>query len=273
MAVSFRAAARDLLARNDALNVAFRRHIWSRLHYPEVEIRRIDRLRGRPFDLTVDVGAALGSYTWVLGRKSRDVVAFEPGERHFRSLRSGAFASNVTVVNSAVGRFSGAARLFTLGEGRDADHTATLSLSNPLVANGSAQAVDVSLVSLDEYFLTSTYLGRAIDLIKVDVEGFELEVLAGGREILSTHKPLVICEIEARHNVGYAEVFCLMESLGYRSSVYSGGRYVDIAAEDVPALQSQDALAERLSGRVKAEANRYLNNFVFYTAHTKVNLE
>lgn len=264
--MTIRATTRDALARSAALDAFFRRWIWSRLHFPEIEILKLARMRGRPFDVAVDVGAALGSYTWVLGRKSRTVVAFEPGVQHFRALQKGAWASNVTVVNSAVGRSSGIAKMYTLGEGRLADHTATLSVSNPLVESGAAQSRDVTMVSLDEYFDSPEFVDRTIDCIKVDVEGFEFDVLEGTRKVLATHRPLVICEIEARHNSGYAEVFKLMESLGYESRVYSEGRYVPARADNIPALQSEGALVERLSGSVRAEANRYLNNFVFCTS-------
>ena len=247
--MSIRSSVRDLLSRNPTSDALFRRFVWSRLHYPEIEILRIARLPGRPVDLAIDVGAALGSYTWVMGRKARQVLAFEPGVQHFRALKGGTVASNISVVNAAVGRHSGKARMYSVGEGRDADHTATLSEANPLVVADAVHSTEVQLISLDEYLPSSPFAGLSVDILKIDVEGFELDVLMGAKGTLEKHRPLVICEIEARHNPSFADAFGLMESLEYRAMVFSEGGYRRVKASDVPSMQTPDALKERLGGK------------------------
>jgi len=42
-------------------DAAFRRRIWSHVHFPEEETRVLDRLSGRSFGVAIDVGAVLGA--------------------------------------------------------------------------------------------------------------------------------------------------------------------------------------------------------------------
>ena len=46
----------------------------------------------------------------------------------------------------------------------------------------------------------SFYLDRKISLVKIDVEGGELEVLTGMKESLLKHNPIVVCEVLDSHN-------------------------------------------------------------------------
>lgn len=53
------------------------------------------------------------------------------------------------------------------------------------------------VLSLD---YNSFYLDRKISLVKIDVEGGELEVLTGMKESLLKHNPIVVCEVLDSHN-------------------------------------------------------------------------
>ena len=59
-----------------------------------------------------------------------------------------------------------------------------------------------------------------IRLIKIDVEGFEMEVLRGMRKTLETVQPILIVEINsvmlAYQESSPAELFLFLTSLGYR---------------------------------------------------------
>ena len=51
------------------------------------------------------------------------------------------------------------------------------------------------------------------DLIKIDVEGAELEVLTGAREILAVKRPVIVCEVSSASSPG---VTTLLTDMGYR---------------------------------------------------------
>jgi hypothetical protein len=55
------------------------------------------------------------------------------------------------------------------------------------------------------------------DLIKIDVEGAELEVIRGGLELLKSKKPVVLCEVGADSSLEVTECF---KSIGY--TLYDG---------------------------------------------------
>lgn len=62
--------------------------------------------------------------------------------------------------------------------------------------------------------------------IKIDVEGMELDVLRGGREVLSRHRPLVVSEAidrnMARYGASVRELVEFMAALGYSNRPLEG---------------------------------------------------
>lgn len=130
----------------------------------------------------IDVGANVGCMTSVLafrcGREGH-VVAFEPHPAVCRRLRTNVEgwpeARGVDVVELALGDQSGSARL-VVPEGFS-KNTGTASLAGDLCG----AAIDVRIERLDDALAaTATPV-----VAKIDVEGFELPVLRGGRRVLS----------------------------------------------------------------------------------------
>ena len=58
-----------------------------------------------------------------------------------------------------------------------------------------------------------------IGLIKIDVEGFEIEVLKGARETLLKNKPAMIIENESVHTEDTNQLFLIMTELGYEKYI------------------------------------------------------
>jgi FkbM family methyltransferase len=141
----------------------------------------------------LDVGAYHGVYALVaatrVGCRGR-VVAFEPSPRdrrrlalHLRMNRLGW----VAVEPYAVGAATGKQRFFVaLG-----DPTMN-SLRRPLAA-GPVQEVLVDVTTLDDYYARNAL--PPPDLIKLDVEGGELEVFDGAQGLMSSSRPVLICEL------------------------------------------------------------------------------
>ncbi len=140
----------------------------------------------RPGMTFVDVGANIGYYTLLAVRAIRDataVYAFEPNAgvrtRLEENLRLNGVFGRVQVRRQAVARASGEIAFY---KSTASDNS---GLSSILPGSGrSDEAEVVPSVSLDD-FATTLPAGRSIDLIKIDVEGAELEVLAGGAGLLA----------------------------------------------------------------------------------------
>lgn len=143
---------------------------------PDQTIKMQEMLR--PGDVFFDIGAAVGYYTVLaaplVGSQGR-VVAFEPDSKNAAFLRRHVAInkfSNVEVRQAAVGNSSGFAR-FTGGSG-----SGTGRLAN------SGTAV-VAISRLDDLI---PEVGLPTHM-KIDVEGAELDLLHGARQVLIRAKP------------------------------------------------------------------------------------
>jgi FkbM family methyltransferase len=263
-------AIKNLLARFPLLDGQFRRFIWSRVYFPEGEMRFLNALPFGSIDIAVDVGAALGSYAWILSRKSTEVFAFEPGSQHGRYLARLVSGSNITLVRAAVGAASGRVPIYTPGSDENARHSATLSVNNPVIRLPGTTSESVELVSLDGFFTGKIGPGRAIDLIKVDIEGYELEAFKGARGLIERYRPLLICEIEKRHNAECGVIFDLLRSIGYRCYICRGGNFSPFEERDIAPIQTEEALRYRTGAHFDPAKNAYINNFVFQHPESKI---
>lgn len=267
-----RTQVRDWLQTQPLLDAGFRRHVWSRIHFPEAELRALNRLRAGSIDCAVDVGAALGGYAWVLSRKARRVLCYEPGQLHGDYLAGAVAHTNIDLVRAAVGREAGELEMFTPGDDTNARHMATLSRDNPVAQTAGTTVRRVPVVALDEDLPARLSGKRRIDVLKVDVEGFENAVFEGATATLARHRPLVIAEIESRHNPRFHEVFQLLEGLGYHSHFWRDGGYLPLQGHDIAPLQRPEDLEARLQPGHSPNHNRYINNFIFQHPDTRIKL-
>lgn len=147
--------------------------------------------------LCVDVGANKGQYSRLLLEKTgADVIAFEPLPETFKKLGilKSEYGSRFTPQNFGVG--ANDHETLELFYSKDKTELATFSTESNHVSYVSAandNKILLPLVSLD-FFFRSSNINPAIeiDLLKVDTEGFEMEVLLGAKETLSLRKPKFI---------------------------------------------------------------------------------
>jgi FkbM family methyltransferase len=132
--------------------------------------------------LLFDVGANCGAYTLSVCARwpALRACCFEPHPGSFAQLRknigANRFDERVTPVAAAAGRVSGAGAL-----GVWADSSMGQLVSGELASPEGPGRVPVEMVSLDDY---AARHDAWPDVIKIDVEGFEAEVLQGARACL-----------------------------------------------------------------------------------------
>jgi FkbM family methyltransferase len=171
-------------------------------------------------DTVFDIGAHKGGYLYFLlqqaGRTGK-IYAFEPQSvlnRYLCRLKHLFNQENLVVENLAVSGSSGTAMLcIPYNDGKKSSPCATIIESHTSFAFRAVE--EVNTVSLDEY--CSRYCLRP-DFLKVDVEGNELAVFKGAEKILTTCKPKILFECEARF-VGeqkMLETFNFLQSLDYK---------------------------------------------------------
>jgi len=148
----------------------------------------------KPEGSFIDIGAYHGVYSLIASRRIHDrgsIIAFEPSPRERRRLtlhlRMNCI-STVVLESYAVAAETGDSCLFKVVSG----FTSMNSLRRP-ASGDPVQPVAVKTISLHEY-LERRRIER-LDVIKIDVEGGELEVLRGARRMLADLRPLIICEV------------------------------------------------------------------------------
>jgi|SRR5690606_6471091 len=140
-------------------------------------------------DLTVlDVGANFGFLSLVWANtvaKNGQTIAFEPNIHLFsslnKSIKLNGLQNTLLVKNNAVGAEDKNIELYM-------DHTT----SNVLTINNAKSVHPIEMLSLDS-FSVQTKLNTC-DLLKIDVDGIELEILHGATQLIKQFKPIVIIE-------------------------------------------------------------------------------
>lgn len=156
------------------------------------EERFLERLGSFLAGRTVlDVGANVGAYSDAVKRFSptATVYAFEPHPRVFAKLSEASGRAGFHAVPLAAGKQSARAKLFDFAD-VGASTQASLSRDAVTFFGRGAQEFDVQVTTLDE-FLAERSIGE-VALLKIDTEGFDLDVLRGAQGALAKRQIDVI---------------------------------------------------------------------------------
>lgn len=183
----------------------------SLIHYGEYcqEEYAILTAMTRPESVIVEVGANLGAHTARLAKHvtlAGRVIAFEPQPVIFQALCGTMSINNLMNVEcfpTALGSEPATVTIPAL-DYRQPNNFGSLSL-----LQSAAQGVQVAVQRLDDVFR----LGR-LDLIKIDVEGMELDVLKGAQETISKFRPIIYFENDRPDKS--SEILQWMFDAGYR---------------------------------------------------------
>jgi FkbM family methyltransferase len=142
----------------------------------------------------LDIGANRGVFAFWLARCCQAVEAFEPNPALARALAAAHF-EHVRVHMLALSDAVGEAELLVPPHRKGGLDTP----SAHLVADGSAAGgtrFTVKLARLDDFSFAE------VDFIKIDVEGFEEEVLTGGWQTITAWRPVMLVELIERLRPG-----------------------------------------------------------------------
>lgn len=190
--------------------------------YDNEESRSYDRLLNlvKPGFLCIDVGANIGYVSMRMGSAQRDVtvIGFEPDPlNYFRAKENLALNhfDNISIHHLGLGEQKGEAVMEIRTAG---------NLGGNRIGKSGTSGEKVPITTLDLFF--DQRERTAIDLIKIDVEGYELKVLKGAKKILSADHPILFVEIND-DNLRYQgdtahELIKYLMELGYKDFIHTG---------------------------------------------------
>ncbi len=175
-------------------------------------------------DTVIDAGAHYGSYTVALGKlvgERGHVLAIEPASHSVDVLRRNVELNrlaNVTVIQAALG---------------DAEGTGVLALHSDPARNalearprGNQRSETVQITTLD-----AITQHRPVRFLKVDVEGAERSVLAGGSRLISQDRPTILVEhndtSRHEHPSPAPDAWTFLSNLGYAMCRDNGTRLAE----------------------------------------------
>jgi FkbM family methyltransferase len=177
----------------------------------------------------VDVGANYGYFTclWAALRNTNRAIAFEPAPTAFAVLEanvaSNGLQDRVTLFRAAVGKSASIGRFIEAPQGQS-------GLSH-LLPDGELNGSDVpvEVVTLDDFFAAAGRAPTNIDVLKVDAEGADALVLAGGENLLRGKRIKTLFfehdeKLNRRFGIGPREPQRLLQDCGY--DVRRIGRFV-----------------------------------------------
>ena len=181
----------------DKNNIKSPRH----LHYGNTSNDEINKMIIKhiikPGDICVDVGAYIGNYTLfmanLVGPKG-NVYAFEPNKETILSLNNNIALNgyeNIHLHDYAVGDFTGKNVFYKVDKSLGATANSTLVKNEKIVGDLKKYVKEetVNVIELDKFLEN-----KKIKFMKIDVEGFEFNVLKGAIEIISKFRPIIIME-------------------------------------------------------------------------------
>jgi FkbM family methyltransferase len=159
----------------------------------------LEKLKVNSYDVIFDIGANIGTHSiwWAFNKNAKEIHVFEPILKTYNILKKNVDINNLKDIfkinNVGLGEkeeramvsFADQLRNYIINSG-----TASLkSVEDNAIANNTVQ-----IITLDKY-ISNNFTGKKINLIKIDVEGFEYKVLLGAKETLTKFSPDILIEI------------------------------------------------------------------------------
>lgn len=179
----------------------------------------------------IDVGANVGSVVLNLARVAPDanIFGFEPDTSNFlraqRNLQLNG-SRNITLLRKGLGETASTHRLYNVNTNNPGMNRILPEAALPL--GDSLSFDDIEVIRLDDFVAENGL--KSIELIKIDVEGFEQRVLEGARKSLKEFSPSLFIELDDEYlkeqTASAASVVGFLEEFGYEIRKADGGELI-----------------------------------------------
>ncbi len=192
-----------------------------------------------PNGVFFDIGANIGMYSvfFLLNREDCQLYSFEPEPNTYKIIKKNLEGLNADhqLFNLAIGEVDEERRIFTSSI-NDGGH----SFSNTSEDKDESKSNIVKIVNLDQLRRDSNI--PLPHVVKIDVEGFELEVLKGMKETIIEAKPFLQVESN-NHDLGEkSEFWKFLKSLephGLKCMDPSDNRNIELSLDELSKIAKQ----------------------------------
>ena len=199
-----------LLSRVRAHRLLLKWRAWEDLRFGEPELHLL-RYLVDPQRTAIDIGAAEGVYSFYLQRLARHCIAFEPNPKSYSHLKRA--LGGVEIHQAAASVVDGNTTLrVPIVNGIAYTGWGTIEPKNQLteIPNHTLEEITVRSMRPDKMALGD------VGFVKIDVEGHELDVLAGLSGLLAKCLPNLLIEIgSAQRGGSLSEARRQLDPLGY----------------------------------------------------------
>lgn len=187
-------------------------------------------------DVFLDVGANIGWHSLLLARKYPDllVFTFEPEPENIELLRHNIRINgltNVEVIPKAASFEEGEQEFYLYADKNAGRHS--------LLPINEGKVITVPLTTLDHFIRERELSPQKIKLLKVDVEGYELNVLRGAESLVG-EVPVILLEFSPEYmkkgGIAPEELIHLLEEARYRAHLLKAGELHPVKSEQLLVL-------------------------------------
>lgn len=173
----------------------------------------------KPGTIAIDCGAYVGLHSMIMASRAKKVFAIEMMPEHYKCLLDNVRANdhqNIITIHCALGNESK-----ELVEIPDVNYSIAqnyggASLVARIRERVPAKRLLIAMRNLDR--ICSSFLeGEKVSLIKIDVEGMEVDVLNGSRYMINKYRPVILIEIwrECLPAFYASDVYKYMKQINY----------------------------------------------------------
>ncbi len=187
-------------------------------------------------DTFLDVGANIGWHSLLLARKHPDlqVFAFEPEPENSELLQHNIRINgltNVEVIPKAASIEEGEQEFYLYADKNAGRHS--------LLPINEGKVITVPLITLDHFISERGLSPKSIKLLKIDVEGYELNVLRGAESLLGK-VPVILLEFSPEYmrkgGIDPEELIRLLEDAQYAPHLLKAAKLQPVQSKQLLAL-------------------------------------